>query len=276
MPEPILSTVIHLKALERGSIPQYMGAAVRSEFLSLMGVSESEEAEVDEQDEMHNGNQLRPYTVSDLRGTFHAQKGFNLVEPGQSAWFRVTTLRKEQTDRLCSVLPDLPGKVVEMGRVRFQVENISRAGKHPWAGETSYESLVDRYLHSLPVPSDALEIRFGSLTTFHAGDLHMPLPIPENVLGSWLKRWNHFSAASLPRAVKELHEAKLVLSQYKIESTSIAYRGTLIGFTGTCLFRILSRDEFWVRLCNLLAGYSFYCGTGYKTAYGMGQTRRME
>lgn len=273
----LLSTVFHLQALERGSLPQYMGAAVRSEFLKWMGISESDETKAEDADEMHGGNQLRPYTVSDLRGTFRAQKGFNLIESGQSAWFRATTLRQEQSDTLKnSVLPGIEGREFKLGGIGFQVQKDPRTGKHPWMGETSHQALVDRYFNTGQSPSNVLEIEFASLTTFHDGDLHVPLPIPETVLGSWLRRWNHFSSASLPRAVDELREAKLALSRYEgLNSTTIVY-GTAkwIGFTGKCRFRVLAKDEFWVRLCNLLADYSFYCGTGHKPTYGLGQTKR--
>lgn len=269
------STVFYLQALERGRFPQYMGAAVRSEFLHWMGISDLDELDAKEAQEMHGGSQLRPYTVSDLKGTFRTHQGFHHVEAGQSAWFRATTLKREQTETLQkSVLPTLEGREFKLGGVGFRVQKA--AEKHLWAAGTSYQSLVERHFKSNPPPSDALEIEFASLTTFHAGNMHMPLPIPETVLGSWLKRWNHFSPASLPRAVDELKEAKLALSRYRIETDTIQYkRAVWIGFTGRCLFRVLSGGEFWVRLCNLLADYSFYCGTGYKPAFGLGQTRRV-
>jgi CRISPR/Cas system endoribonuclease Cas6 (RAMP superfamily) len=61
-----------------------------------------------------------------------------------------------------------------------------------------------------------------------------------------------------------------------LNSTTIVYGDAKwIGFTGKCRFRVLSKDGFWVRLCNLLADYSFYCGTGHKPTYGLGQTRRV-
>jgi CRISPR-associated endoribonuclease Cas6 len=143
---------------------------------------------------------------------------------------------------------------------------------------TSYQALVDRYFHTAALPSDVLEMRFVSPTTFHSGDFDMPLPLPtpERVLRSWLKRWNCFSSASLPHLEKELKEARLALNRYQIESDTVQYRETLIGCVGTCRFRVLAQDEFWVRLCNLLADYSFYCGTGYKTTYGLGQTIRAD
>lgn len=277
----LLSSVIHLKALERGSIPQYMGAATRSEFLTWMGITDAEEPhapdEPHDDSDMHGGNQLRPYTVSDLHGVSNAQKGFNRIEAGQSAWFRVTTLNEEQSQKLQnSVLPNIVGKVFTLDRVKFQVTGVAEAGKHPGARATSYQALVDRYLKSTsPVP-DTLNIEFKSLTTFHTGNFHLPLPVPRMVLSSWLLRWNHFSSASLPHDRQDIKEAEFVLSRHAIQTDTVEYRGRAwIGFKGDCTFRILAKDEYWARLCNLLAEYSFYCGTGHKTTYGLGQTWRV-
>jgi CRISPR-associated endoribonuclease Cas6 len=199
------------------------------------------------------------------------------VEAGQSAWFRITSLTSELTETLKeSVLPVINGRVVELNSVKFQVQNVAEAGKHPWAREASYESLAERYFKSDLAPSDSLEVQFVSLTTFHTGDVHMPLPVPETVLESWLRRWNKLSTASLPRVVDELKEARLALNRYALQSQVAQYKNaTWIGFTGDCRFRILAKDEFWLRLCNLLADFSFYCGTGAKTAFGLGQTRRV-
>ncbi len=269
----LLSSVIHLKALEGGALPQYMGAALRAEFLDWIGEKDKAQA-----DDLHDGNELRPYTVSDLKGTFHAQKGFNRVEAGQSAWFRATSLTKELTETLKeSVLPGIKGRTIELNGVKFQIQSVAEPGKHPWAREASYESLVNRYFKSDLPAADAMEIQFASLTTFHTGDVHMPLPVPETVLESWLRRWNKLSTASLPRAVEELSEARLALNRYTLQTQVAQYKNaTWIGFTGDCRFRILAEDEFWLRLCNLLADYSFYCGTGAKTSFGLGQTRRRD
>lgn len=274
----LLSAVIHLKALERGSIPQYMGAAMRSEFLSWMGITDAEEPhsrdEPQDDSDMHGGNQLRPYTVSDLHGVSSAQKGFNRIDAGQSAWFRVTTLNEEQSMRLKNVvLPSLVGREAWLDRVRFQVTKIALAGTHPFARETSYASLVERYLKSSAHVSDRLNIEFKSLTTFHTGDFHLPLPVPKLILRSWLMRWNRFSSASLPHEGRDLKEADFVINRHAIETDTVEYKGaTWIGFRGKCAFRIFAKDEYWARLCNLLAEYSFYCGTGHKPAFGLGQT----
>lgn len=267
----LLSAVIHLKALQNGSLPADLGPAVRAEFLNWVG-----EADADHSDHLHDGDDLRPYTISDLHGSFGVQRGFRLAEAGQSAWFRVTSLREKETRLLLdSVFPKVAGTNISIDRTSFQVERVALDG-HAWARETSYESLVEKYFKAGASPPNSIEVEFASPTTFHDGTLHVPLPVPENVLGSWLKRWNALSSASLPREVHELKEAQLALSRYKLETRAVHYgKATWIGFTGACRFRVLSDDEFWLRLCNLLAEYAFFCGTGAKTSFGMGQTRRV-
>jgi len=272
----LLSAVIHLKALERGALPQYLGPALRAEFLNWIG-----ETDIKVSNELHDGNTLRPYTVSDLKGTFHAQRGFNLVEAGQTAWFRVTSLHENQTRLLVdNVFPKMEGESISLNRVKFKVVKVAEAG-HPWARQATYESLVEKYFKTYLSPSDSLEMEFASPTTFSSDGLHVPLPIPKTVLKSWLNRWNKYSSASLPRAVKELKDARLALSFYALSTSPLHYKDTKnnsditwIGFMGRCRFRVLAKDEFWLRLCHLLADYSFYCGTGKKTSFGMGQTRR--
>lgn len=268
----LLSAVVHLTALEKGSLPMNMGPALRAEFLKWVGEADSRQA-----DDLHDGNDLRPYTVSDLTGTFRAQRGVQLVESGQSAWFRITSLRQAETSLLLdSVLPMVEGRSVSLGRTGFQVRKVAwREGEHPWARQSSYQALADRYFKSDGQPSDALEVEFVSPTTFHS-DVHLPLPIPEMVLGSWLERWNRFSSAGLPREMGQLEQARLALSRYKLETRAMHYdKAAWIGFAGRCRFRVLSDDEYWLRLCSLLADFAFFCGTGAKTSFGMGQTRMM-
>ena len=254
-------------------LPHYMGAAMRSEFLTWMGVT----AEEEEPGDMYEGNQLRPYTVSDLKGTFRSQKGSHMVEAGQNVWFRATTLREKESTYLRKVVsPTLQGRVIQLGQVCFEVQKVARIGEHPWTGEVSYQSLVEKHFNSNENVQESLKVEFASLTAFHDGDRHMPVPLPETVFGSWLRRWNHFSSVSLPWAVGDLKEAKLALSRYELKTDTVKYKhATWIGFTGTCQYRLFSGQGFWLRLCNLLTEYAFYCGTGYKTTFGLGQTRSM-
>ena len=265
----LLSAVIHLQALENGSLPVDMGPALRAEFLKWVG-----EADPKQGDDLHDGNDLRPYTISDLKGTFRAQRGFHLVQSGQSAWFRITSLSDSLTTLLLdSVFSKIGGRTFSLDRANFQVQKVSDEA-HPWAGKSSFEALVDRYIKAELKPSDTMEVEFASPTTFHSNTVHVPLPVPETVFGSWLDRWNAFSNARLPRDSGDMAQAGLVLSRYKLETQVVHYKeASWIGFTGNCRFRVVSKDEYWVRLCSLLSSYAFYCGTGAKTSFGLGQTK---
>lgn len=266
----LLSSVIHIEAQENGAIPQYLAPALRAEFLNWVGVEDKLAS-----DQLHDGNVLRPYTISDLKGTFRAQKGFNLIKGGDTAWFRVTSLTQDQT-RLFQdkVLSNRVNHIFELNKVKFKVLHL--AEKHPWAGATSYSALVEKYFSQRFVPPHSLEIEFASPTTFNDRDVYVPLPVPETVLSSWLRKWNAFSSASLPLAVSEIQQAHFALNQYTLTTDVYHYNEVKkIGFKGKCHFRVLTKDEFWLRLCNLLGEYSFYCGTGKSTVFGMGQTRRI-
>lgn len=267
-----LSAVIHLKALEKGSIPQHAGSALRAEFLRWVAERDARRAE-----ELHDGDGRRPYTVSELHGTFHAKDGFNQFERGASAWFRVTCLRAEESTLLLNtLLPRLKGREFSLLGSRFEVQEGATGG-HPWARVEAAQSLVDRHFDPESPAPDFFDVEFVSPTAFSDDAGFVPLPIPENVFGSWLRRWDAFAAASLPRAVPALGEARLTLNRFDGLRTSPVQlpEGMVIGFSGACRFRTLAEDDFWARLCNLLADFSFFCGTGAKTTVGLGQTRRL-
>ena len=50
-----------------------------------------------------------------------------------------------------------------------------------------------------------------------------------------------------------------------------------VGFVGVVQYHIIRAGKIgdeWVRRLNLLADYATFCGTGHKTAHGMGHTVR--
>src|ERR1700690_4098206 len=157
----LLSVVVQLKALENGSLPGYTGAAIRAEFLKWVGGIEPQKST-----EAHNGDDLRPYTISDLNGTFRAQQGFRMVESGQAAWFRVTSLSEPFSKLLLQEMEE-KDKVVPIGRVRFQRIAMSEKD-HPWARQSSYEELADRYFKSKVDPPDTIELDFFSPTMYNS------------------------------------------------------------------------------------------------------------
>lgn len=90
-------------------------------------------------------------------------------------------------------------------------------------------------------------------------------------------RWQNYSGTTgidLTPAVFE----EIRVSRFALLTNAIHFPGYQeIGFEGECVFELPGRitDE-EVRYLNALADFAFYCGTGAKTAMGMGQTRRLK
>jgi CRISPR-associated endoribonuclease Cas6 len=98
---------------------------------------------------------------------------------------------------------------------------------------------------------------------------------------SWVNKWNAFAPIKLDRT-----EILAFITEYG-QVTSITTKSralnfgkhTEIGWVGTyaCVFYPEdSLDPDLLRVVNCLAAFAFYCGTGYKTTMGMGQTRRVD
>jgi CRISPR-associated endoribonuclease Cas6 len=71
----------------------------------------------------------------------------------------------------------------------------------------------------------------------------------------------------------------VAVSRYDLrtEMVDLGDNRKAVGFVGRVQFNVVRArmigDE-WVRRLNLLADYATFCGTGHKTAHGMGHTER--
>ncbi|HHS98464.1 MAG TPA: CRISPR system precrRNA processing endoribonuclease RAMP protein Cas6 [Chloroflexi bacterium] len=128
-----------------------------------------------------------------------------------------------------------------------------------------------------------IRLRFLSPTSFRSREMHFPLPDPLLVYQSWLSRWNTFAPEDLRInvALLDVVAAHVAVGRYNLRTEMVDLGGNrkAVGFVGWVEYRILRPHlpgEEWIRYLNLLADYAAYCGTGHKTAQGMGQTRRVE
>ena len=126
-----------------------------------------------------------------------------------------------------------------------------------------------------------IRVRFLSPTSFRSHEMHYPLPDPGLVYQSWLARWNEFAPEDLRIniALLDVVAAHVAVGRYDLrtEMVDMGSNRKAVGFVGKVQYSVVRArkigDE-WVRRLNLLADYAAFCGTGHKTAHGMGQTRR--
>ena len=87
---------------------------------------------------------------------------------------------------------------------------------------------------------------------------------------------------ALPDEAKRYAQECVALGRFRMRSHLVSFenagaephfsKGAHVGFTGEAHFRFLVGDAYWTRVMTLLAGYAFWCGAGYRTTAGLGQT----
>ncbi len=271
----LLSIVLTVAPTEPITAPAVLGRAVHAWALGRITTVDPALAR-----RLHEGSDLRPLTASNLWGTGRAQDGRVSLDPEHPCWLRVTTLTEETSRAFEQGLPP-PGETLTLGDARLVVREVATdARQHPWAGRASYTDLVQRYTLAAGATPRSVTLRFASPTLFRSHDRDCPLPLPEMVFGSYLHKWNSFSPLTLPEEALRYASECVALGRFRLCSRLVSFeqggKGAQVGFTGEAHFRFLVSDAYWTRLMCLLAGYAFWCGTGYRTTVGLGQTQMVE
>lgn len=268
--------VIPLQRMNDAPLPTAVGEATHGAFFALLREAEPELAAW-----LHGNPERKPFTLSAV------QEERRRPVLGQSAELRITFM----DDRLFPLLAGalLRGGLqagLRIGRAQFTVTGlVTTASAHPAAGHATYADLIMRSR-----PAEALPIRFVSPTVFRSQGQDVLWPAPRHVWQSWVRAWNSHASLSASSEkedaaafvgefdearVVELAESRIVVQRYRLETAHVSLGdGGLTGFIGTCIYGLKAMSEEERRLCALLADFAFYCGTGRKTAMGLGQTVR--
>ena len=153
------------------------------------------------------------------------------------------------------------GDLIDLDWHRYRVAAVTCASP-----TTTYVELHDR----APTPAE-LSLRFASPVMFlHKGDVPR-IPEPRLVFGSYLRRWNTLSA--LPLELNEFSiEAQIELvDSHLVRSENILFGRAFPAFVGIVTYRIDGEEPLRKEVATL-ASFANYCGTGAKTAIGMGRT----
>lgn len=267
----LLSTVIPLAGLNTPEEQIFLGRHTHGFFMNLVGGVDDVLAT-----RLHQSKGDKPFTVS---GLIHADLSY-LVQPEVRASdnyiLRITSIDAELSQALLEdILPNLPDQI-QLGLATFDVgEPATDPGEHPWARTTTAMGLVGHWFGSNVDVGPTFELEFASPTTIRQIKRNILLPWPAGILGGYLRSWNAHCQPSFDHELVDLVENEVLVSRYDLK-TYIANYGDyqLPGWMGNCSYVIFHRETSVRRVINLLADFSQFCGTGYKTTQGMGQTRQ--
>ncbi len=265
----LTSIVLHLQALENGRIHGSTGRAVQGFWYNQWRRTNPNIA-----DRLHQGNQIKPFTVSPLLGLSRPQRGVLTVHPGDTAVIRLTTLEPTLSYTFLEHwLPALPGQM-EISNLSWAIAKIALThSEHPQASSQSYADLVRQGQNKEPTAS-TWTFRFTTPTTFHVSkNAFLPFPLPAMLIKSWLRRWNAFAPQPLPQPDELTLREGLVISAYQLKTVPVRYgRSLTIGCVGKITLIGKKLPSHIRATITTLAHYANYCGTGNHTTRGMGQT----
>jgi CRISPR-associated endoribonuclease Cas6 len=240
-----------------------------------------EQVDPDLSERLHANAQYRPFTLSPLgiAGQRSVFQGFRLpayrvLKSGTACYVRITLLE----DTLFPVFAQYFLKRLEptfqLGETEFAVTSLlaTPENENTWSHYISYLDLIARASKE----NRKIKLWFVTPTSFSTGDVDLPLPLPRLMFQSYLRRFQEFypEFTFLPDLAEQVEYHVGISNLNRLETAIIqAKRISLIGFVGEVTFEI-SKKAFpeLIFQVNLLANFSFYCGTGKKTTMGMGQT----
>lgn len=271
----LISWVVSLQPTEAVSSPPNLGRAAHAWFLNQVRRADPALA-----DELHTGHGQRPFTVSNLWPLDWRARDEVTLSPDRTYTLRATSFAPRLSALLQEQVIPQPPETLTLGSASLRVvSSTADSTAHPWAGEDTFEGLVQRHTLTPHIPH-RVSLRFASPTLFRSADKNVPLPLPGLVFGGLLDKWNAFAPIEVHPEVRRFAEECLAVSRYRLETLPVAFgqngaRGAAAGFVGTCHYAIQVKDKYWMGLIHLLAAFSFYAGLGRRTTMGLGQARAL-
>jgi CRISPR-associated endoribonuclease Cas6 len=216
---------------------------------------------------LHDSQTEKPFTLSRLNGKIDPA-GRRLQLYSQQTYRWCVSLFSKPTIKWLRTWLKQPPTHIHLKGATFAIERIAIA--HP---PTTYAQLLETPTQS------KIALSFLSPTSFRSKGHHLPLPIPNNLFHSYLRRWNNFApqAADQTEFLNWIDENVLIL-RHRLETAKVpaGKRGSVTGFLGAIelsLAPAAAENKTFQQLFFSLACFAPYCGTGHKTPFGLGQTR---
>ena len=257
------------------SVGHIQGPAVQAMFLSLI-----QQIDPRVSAHLHDEPGYRPFTLSPL-GIYDKVSRFQgfwlprgqILHSRTACYLRVTLLDETLFPIFRRYFLEKNEPNFVLGEAEFAVTDVLYSSNDPneWSYYLSYPELIDRAFQQ----RRKLKLRFLTPTSFSQGKTDLPLPMPRLVFRSYMKRFEQFYQVAFLSDFEELIDYYVGIANLKQIRTAVikAKNVSLIGFTGDVVFMIHPQTPpDLIFQLNLLAEYAFFCGTGKKTALGMGQT----
>ena len=269
MTEPALaSLVLSVEVDKPCTVSVDLGRAAQAAFLGLVQVATPELAA-----RLHQGEGLKPYTVSGLHGVGRSAHGQVALTPGRGYWLRFTSCDGELSGLLWQWAAS-PPRVLWLDPVPLRVLGAAvRPEAHPWAGQATWEGLVAAGMDA-ERPSTSLRYEFLSPTAFAAHGRDRLFPEPDLLFDGLARRWDAFSPLKLGADVGRVAAEAWVVSRYELSTRIVEYGPERrIGFVGECQYSAAGAEPLALRASLVLAAFALYSGVGRRTGAGMGQVR---
>lgn len=273
-----ISTLISLIPETDVTLRPTMGHYAHAAFLSILKKSNPEVAEA-----VHTHAAQKPFTVSPLIAKMEKRGNLCHIRAGTECKLRFTFLDDELFQHFGKAFLTFTMPPIRLGEAVFQVRQmVSHATEErSWGKSETYAELIQS-----AETDTRMSFRFYSPTAFRRltprgkktlNDAYIDLV---RCYQSWVNKWNAFAPIKLDKAeILAFVTEHGQVTSVRAKSRRLNFgKHTAAGWVGTCACVFYPEkllDDNPLRAVNCLANFAFYCGTGYKTTMGMGQTRRI-
>jgi CRISPR-associated endoribonuclease Cas6 len=250
---------IEVNATQNGTLPRSLGRAIHAQVLAWLNLADPSIAQI-----VHD-SQDNSFAIS---GLISNRRTGNEIRRGDRFLIRVSLLQGILLHPILQGLEMWGNKEFQLDRCSFIVRGImAMPGSHVCVGSSSYELLFKN-----PQIKDDICLEFQSPTSFKHSVGIQPIPLPELVFGTLLRRWNLFAGETYRLPIVEWQG---LISAAAIETRALPMENSHeIGSEGWVRYRFPIPEQ--AKIASILAHFAFFAGVGRKTSRGMGQTKLLK
>jgi CRISPR-associated endoribonuclease Cas6 len=216
---------------------------------------------------LHDEQEQKAFTLSLLEGKITPYGDKLQIYQEESYNWLITILSASVINWLKDWLKSMPN-LIKLRNITLEIKSLKIE-----LPPTSYLKLREIK------PNSKLTLSFLSPTTFRRKGYHFPLPLPQNIFHSYLRRWLNFSGENIDtETFLNWIEDEVIISRHQLESLKIvgAKGGSITAFIGAVEYNLThqgKQNKDFLQLYSILGQFAPYCGTGHKTTFGLGKTR---